>query len=177
MLRKIELTISILILMVIVGITIFWLSGNTNFENINESSEYISAFEIEDLVPDKFTNGVIYGYGKDSIIGMDVYGNEIISMEVPADNKTSVDYNGMPYNKRSFAVSENTFYYSDSEGIYFAENEDEKFRLILNKNEVAVLQESYSIVDMAVNLKGEIYILAIAGADEEWPTDLFIINQ
>lgn len=142
-----------------------------------KTGEYVSAFEIKSFIPEKFTNGIIYGYGEDSIIGIDIYGNETLYIEVPTDNKTSVTYNNMSYNKRSIAVFGNDIYYSDSEGIYFAENGDEKFQVFLDKNEVEVLNESYSIVDMAVNSMGEIYVLAIAGADEEWPTDLFIIKK
>lgn len=47
----------------------------------------------------------------------------------------------------------------------------EKFTLIMPSEDSKYLSDYYTIVDLKVTSYKKIYMLSIAGEDEEWPTD------
>ena len=119
----------------------------------------------------------LYGYKSDSIVGINLDGDILRSVKIPSSKISTIQFSSTDYNKKTFAIRGDTIYYSDINGIYCALKDENEVSMIIDSDELAFLNENFTLVDMAVNTKGEIFVLAINGLDEEWPTDLFILES
>lgn len=88
--------------------------------------------------------------------------------------KQAIDDFNVNYNKFDYDIVGTFIYLCNSEGIFSADTSKEngEFSLIMSANNSKYLSNYYSIVDLKVISEKCLYMLSIAGEDEEWPTDL-----